>query len=317
VRDCLACSLLRRWLQAKQSQTIFLAGYALCYGLVGIPAAMAGAGPWALLGAYASHSVFHLLVSWRVARCPWRPKLKGDIRLVTFGLRVTVANMGNWASENIDRFLISRFWGSAALGAYGAAANLSRAPAYLITGSLQTVAFASASRVQQSPEVMRASFLAMLNVMSVLTWPALVAMAVLADPIIHLLYGERWVMAGPLFCAFSLALIPATLLSIIGPLLWAVNRVAADVQGQVIAVAVLLAGLTLCATRPLEQAVWVVLVAYLLRSLWMGCRLAMVIGVSWGDALRAVRGGVVLCALAAFVAEAVRALPAAAAIAMV
>lgn len=295
-------SLMRRRLQAKQAQTIFLSGYALCYGLVGIPAAVAGAGPWALLGAFASHSVFHLVVSWRVARCPWRPTLQGDASLIKFGLKVTLANMGNWASENVDRFLISRFWGAAALGAYGAAANLSRAPASLITGSLQSVAFASASRVQQAPEIVRASFLAMVNVLSVLTWPVLVAMAVLADPIIHLLYGERWALAGPLFCAFSLALIPVTILSVIGPLLWAVNRVAADVQGQLLTICALVGGLVVLANRPLEHAVWVVPAAYALRTFWMGSRLAGAIGASARDIARATRGGLLLAMLTVLVA---------------
>ncbi|MEO3693384.1 oligosaccharide flippase family protein [Roseateles paludis] len=295
-------SLMRRRLDAKRAQTIFLSGYALAYGCVGLPAAWMGAGAWALVASFGLHSLYNLVCGCIVTRCPLRPSLRGEPTLRTFGLKVTLANMGNWATENVDRMLVARFWGSASLGAYGAAANLSRAPVGFMLGSLQSVAFASAAKLQGAPERLAQVYLGMLAGVSLLTWPIFVAMAVHADALIALLYGHRWSEAGPLFGVFSLALLPLTLLGVTGPLLWALNVVSADIQAQVLTGALLVAGLCLCAALPLQQAVWVVLPAYWARSLWMLGRLSRALSVSAAQLLLAFRGGLLLLLLAATVA---------------
>lgn len=296
-------SLMRRALDAKRAQGIYLAGYAVAYGAVGLPAAWAGAGPWALIAAFGTHSLFGLVAACRVTRCPLRPSFRGDRSLRAFGFKVTLANMANWATENVDRMLVSRFWGSASLGAYGAAANLSRAPAGFLLGSLQSVAFASAARLQHSRERLAGVFLGMVAGVSLLTWPIFVTMSVHADILIALLYGQRWMEAGPLFAIFSLALMPMTLLGVAGPLLWAINAVGADVQGQLLTVALLLVGLWFCSGLPLQQAAWVVLPAYLARSLWQVVRLAKALGVSMRQLARAMSGGALLMVLAALLAS--------------
>lgn len=295
-------SLMRRNLDAKRAQAMYLSGYALAYGAVGLPAAWLGAGPWALIAAFGVHSLFGLVAGCWITRCPLVPSLRGDGALRTFGLKVTLANMANWATENVDRMLVSRFWGSASLGAYGAAANLSRAPAGFLLGSLQSVAFASAARLQESRERLAGVFLGMVAGVSLLAWPIFVTMAVHADLLIALLYGHRWTEAGPLFAIFSLALLPMTLLGVAGPLLWAINAVGTDLQGQLLTVVLLLAGLWAFSGLPLHQAAWVVLPAYLARTLWQVVRLARALGVSLLQVLAALRGGALLMALAALLA---------------
>jgi O-antigen/teichoic acid export membrane protein len=295
-------SLMRRNLDAKRAQAIYLSGYIIAYGGVGLPAAWLGAGPWALVAAFGVHSLFNLVSGCIVTRCPLRPSLHGDGGLRAFGFKVTLANMANWATENVDRLLVARFWGSAPLGAYGAAANLSRAPAGFLLGSLQSVAFASAARLQGSRDRLAQVYLGMLSGLSLLTWPVFVAMAVHADLLIGLLYGERWVEAGPLFTVFSLSLLPLTLLGVAGPLLWAINAVATDVQAQLLTVGMLVVGLWALADLPLHQAAWVVLPAYWVRSLWLLWRLSAALGVSALEVLRALRGGVLLLALSALLA---------------
>lgn len=295
-------SLMRRNLDAKRAQAMYLTGYAVAYGAVGLPAAWLGAGPWALIAAFGVHSLFGLVVGCWITRCPLRPSLRGDGGLRSFGLKVTLANMANWATENVDRMLVSRFWGSASLGAYGAAANLSRAPAGFLLGSLQSVAFASAARLQDSRDKLSGVFLGMVAGVSLFTWPIFVAMSVHADLIIGLLYGHRWTEAGPLFAIFSLALLPMTLLGVAGPLLWAINAVGTDLQGQLLTAAMLLSGLWLFSALPLHQAAWVVVPAYLARSLWQVGRLARALRVSLGQVLQALRGGALLMLLAALLA---------------
>lgn len=261
-------SLMRRELDAKRSQLINLAAYLVGYLGVGVPMAWMGQGAWSLVVAFGVHSGLNLVGCYAVTRHTLRPRLRGDAAVGRFGFQVTLTTLANWATENLDRLIINRCWGAVALGEYAAAMSLSRAPASFMTGSLQSVVFASASRLQDDPARLGRAYLALLNLVSLVSWPLFTWMALHAEVLVELLYGPAWAGTGAVLAALCMALPSVVALSLSGPLLWALGAVQRDVEIQTVTALLLFGGLWLLASWPLAVAVWVVPGIFLLRALW-------------------------------------------------
>lgn len=283
-------SLMRRELDAKRAQLINLGAYLMAYLGIGVSMAWLGQGAWSLVAAFGAHSVINLLGCYAVTRHTLRPSLRGDAAVGRFGFQVTLTTVANWATENLDRLIINRCWGSVALGEYTAAMALSRAPATFLTGAIQGVAFSSASRIQNDPARLSRAYVAMLNLLSLASWPLFALLALHAQGIVLLLYGLAWADAVPLFAALCMALPWIVALSLSGPLLWAMGAVRRDVEVQTVTALLLFAGLWLLADRPLAQAVWCLPGIYLLRAIWFHGLVARRLQVG-GLTLAALRGG--------------------------
>jgi O-antigen/teichoic acid export membrane protein len=128
-------------------------------------------------------------------------------------------------------------------------------------------------------------------------------MAVHAQALVHLLYGPRWAHTGLLFAAFCASLPFYSVLSVSGPVLWAINVVRQDLYTQVFSFVVMAVGFYALSSRPLEQVVWLVPLVYLLRAAWIYSALAAHLRLQHGRSLRAVAGGLALSALAVGVSE--------------
>jgi len=297
----LSASLMRRNLDMKRSQIIQLAAYILGFGLVAIVLADLGAGVWSLVVGFLVQTLIVLIFSYAVVRHTLIPRLRGDAELRSFGFGVLGTNLANWSIDNLDRFLIGRQWGIAALGSYAAASNLSRVPTSLLVASVQSVVFSSASRVQDEPEKLRRGYIAIASLTALLTLPLTMGLALKAEFIIHLLYGDRWNEAGTLFAAFCVALPSYVLLSVTGPTLWAIGAVGRELRVQVITAIVLLVGLLLLSGYPLAEAVWLLPCLYLMRFVLVYIALASRINLPLKEFLQGMFGGFILATLVAFI----------------
>jgi O-antigen/teichoic acid export membrane protein len=287
-------SLMRRNLDMKNMQLTYMGGYLFAYALVGLPLAWAGAGPWSLIAAFAVHALINLVAGHIVVRHTLRPRLRGDSALRRFGLQVTGTNGINWAIENVDRLMVTRFWGTAALGEYTAAFTLSRAPVGLLFGSIQSVALASASRMQADHVRLARGYLAALGLVTLIAAPLFALLAMHAGAVVRLLYGDRWLGAIPLFAAFCAGLPFFVVQSITGPFLWAMDAVRQELVVQFVGALLLLAGFVALTGFPLAQAAWLVPVIYFLRAAGVYLALARMLQLPLRRAARAVRGGFML-----------------------
>ena len=290
----ISASLMRRDLDMKRYQMIQLASYIGGFGVVALVLASAGAGIWSLVIGFLVQTLITLVAGYCIVRHTLSPRLSGDAGLRKFGFSVLGTNLANWAIDNLDRFIIGRQWGIAALGAYSAASNLSRVPVTLMVSSFQSVVLSSASRVQEDKERLRRGFNAVLSLVSVVTFPLAAMLALKADFVIHLLYGDQWGQAGQLFAAFCIALPSYVLLSVTGPTLWAVGAAASEFKVQVFTALLLLTGLFLLADQPLGQAIWLIPVVYLIRFLLVYGVLRKKIALSNRQCGKAIAGGLAL-----------------------
>ena len=287
-------SLLRRNLDMKRQQMLNVGGYLVGVGIVGMALALAGYGAWALVIGFGVQTGINLVFGYWAVKFPLRVKFSGDRAMRNFGFNVMATNMANWAIDSIDRIVIGKLWGSGSLGEYSAAGNLSRAPASILVGAAQSVVFSSAARVQDDHARVRRGFIAAASLVLLITCPVFGFLSLHAPLVMHVLYGERWMNAAPLFAALCVAIPSYALLSIAGPTLWSVGAARSEFKVQASIVVLLVAGLFLLSDYPLVHVVWLVPALYALRSLLVLVALARRISLPAAPCLRAALGAVVL-----------------------
>lgn len=294
----LPASLMQRRLDMHRLQWIQTGGYVVAYGVLGLLLAAAGAGAWALVAAAGAHGVWCLIGCWLCEQHSLRPRLSGDAALRRFGLGVAASNLANWAIENLDRVLIGRLWGAAPLGEYVVAGNLARAPLNLLVNSAQSVAFASAARLQDDLGTLRQGYLALVCLAMLLSAPLFALLAMHATALVDLLYGHRWAGAGPLFAMACAALPALTLVALTGPLLRAVGAVNLELRAQWPGLVALIGALWCLQDLPLAQAAWAAVAAAMLRALFCVVGLTQRIGLDGRNVVLALLPGSLMMLLA-------------------
>lgn len=295
----ISLALLRRDLRQQTIATLHLASYVVGFGGVGVVAAMAGWGATALLLAQLTQAVLTLAGGYAMTRHPLRIRLPDNRHMMWFGLQVVATNVVNWLIENCDKYLIGRYWGTPALGAYSVATNLARTPCGILLGAIQPVAFSSASRVQDDTRRLKEGYLDLLNLTALVALPLFTILHGNAHSVITHLYGDTWAPAVPLFAVMCIAIALHMLLAVTGPVLWATDNVRKELRSQ-IAVAVLMVVVLLALRgRPLTEVVWAIPALYLLRFVVVCHALATTFGLGLAALAGSLRGGLILAAVAA------------------
>ncbi len=164
------------------------------YVLVGLGVGYATRSVWALVFAMLAGRVASLVVSYLIHPYRPRPRFDRDAATELFGY-------GKWifGSEGLS-FLINEGddafvgWalGPAALGVYQLSYRLSNAPATEITHPIQRVLFPAYSRVQDDTESLRQGYFATVRVITLLSFPASVGIAVVAPTFVPAVLGPAW-----------------------------------------------------------------------------------------------------------------------------
>lgn len=307
---CLPPALLQRRFEVKRLQLIQLIAYLIGYGVLGLAMAAGGAGAWSLLAAFATHAALVGLLSiGGAASAPgvaWRPRWAGGAALRGYGARITAANLVNWGLESIDRLMVSRALGPAALGPYAVAAALARAPVTLLVSSAQPVAFAASARLQSENQRLARGYLAVLQLALLVAVPLFVLLAWFAAPVVGALYGASWAAAAAPFGWLCLGVPFFVMLALTGPMLRGVDAVGSEMWAQLAVLVLLGLALALAAGQPLWVVAALVSLATALRALVLAVALARRIELPWTTPWRAWRGGLVIGSQVMLIAALVR-----------
>ena len=102
---------------------------------------------------------------------------------------------------SLNELALGRLSGLPALGVYVRAANLSNMIWDNVYGSLTRVAFTQLAEDNRQGKPLGDTFLRTLQLVTGFLWPALCGIAVLSQPLVHILYGAKWhPAAAPLSC---------------------------------------------------------------------------------------------------------------------
>lgn len=219
--------------------------------------------------------------------------------ILAFGVPVAGANMLSWALLNVDSIVISRFAGAVALGFYYLAFNVSNWPMSAIGQVVRSVSIPAFARLR-SLGTDRSFSIALGPVWAV----ALLAgsmIAVLAAPLIDILYGAKWAEAatvlvwlglfGALRTVFDLAASfllarGASRVTFIVQVVWMIALVPATLIG------VNAAGIVGVGIAHLAVAVLVVCPAYGVALARNGADLRAALAAIWPPILAAIPAGV-------------------------
>src|SRR6202011_4350694 len=104
-----------------------------------------------------------------------------------------------------DNLLIGRYLGSSALGIYAVAYNVMFAPVIRITQPAQQVLFPAFARLQGDPARVLSAWLRGNRLLTALTLPAFLGMAIIAPDFVPVVLGKRWNEAVPVLQLLSLS----------------------------------------------------------------------------------------------------------------
>jgi len=163
-------------------------------GTVAVMLAFSGAGVWALVGQTLTQAAARVLMMW--TQSSWRPAWSFDFSAIRDLMRFSGHLVGFGAviywSQNVDKLVIGRWIGSAALGIYSLADKLMRLPMSNVTDVTSSVMFPALSSIQDDVESVRRAYLRATRMIALITFPAMVALGVLAEPAILVVYGAKW-----------------------------------------------------------------------------------------------------------------------------
>ena len=178
--------------------------------VIALVLALKGAGVWSLVALSLSDAAARAVVTWRLVS--WRPRLtfswNAVKKLLEFGRHLIGFNIVVYWAQNVDKLIIGQHLGSIALGVYGVADRLMRLPLTHVTATTSAVMFPALAAVQSNVDVVRRTYLRANRMIAFLTFPMMLGMSTLAEPLVLLVYGEKWRAAIPvvqLLCFAGLA----------------------------------------------------------------------------------------------------------------
>ena len=169
-------------------------------------AAYAGLGYWSLLLASAVSALVSMVAAWNVVRWkPDRPEWRVESDILSFGANLTGFNLVNFFSRNLDNILIGRFAGAVELGYYDRAYKLLLFPLQNINQPLTRVMVPLLSRIQDDEVRFRDVYMRTNWLLAAVTMPGTAGLLYATNPVITLLFGERWLPIAPIFFWLGLA----------------------------------------------------------------------------------------------------------------
>jgi PST family polysaccharide transporter len=164
-----------------------------------------GYGVWALCAqSLASGAGFSLMA---ILLAGWRPRFSFERRAVAELTRFSANLFGHsmiaYWSGKADDFLIGRSFGAQPLGLYSRAYSTMMMPVTEIGSVLSRVMFPTFSRTESTPEELARMYLKIVASIGFVTFPVMFALAVLAKPFIVLLFGAQWVGAASVLSIYS------------------------------------------------------------------------------------------------------------------
>ena len=193
---------------------------------VGVAMAAGGFGYWALVGMTVANPLIVVVGTWTAV--PWIPgrfsRGAGIRSMVYFGGTVTLNTLVVYVAYNVEKVLLGRFWGAAALGLYGRAFQLATLPVQQLNTAISAVGFPALCSIQHDAERVWRSFLKSYSIIISLTLPAAISCALFAEEAVRILLGPKWVAASQLLRLLAPTVLALALINPFGWFLQATGR---------------------------------------------------------------------------------------------
>lgn len=194
-------------------------------GVVGVWLAMTGYGAWALV--WQSVTLATVKTGWLWITGGWLPAEGFHIsslkKIWKIGLGVFTSSFLNTLCLNIYSFVIGAFYSLGALGVYTQADKWSKMGSASMSQVLTATFVPLLARFQDSGEKFTAYVKRVNSFTAFVMFPFMIGLTVAGEPIFHLLFGNKWDEAIPLFQLLTVRGIFVVLVSLYGNYLLALG----------------------------------------------------------------------------------------------
>ena len=193
---------------------------------VALGGALAGLGVWTLVFAPLSAFIARGIGMMVMARAFFWPSFnfRGTRAMAGFGGTVTLTSLLYFLQTQTDVVIAGREFDAATVGLYTTALFLAQIFVNKVVPPLNEVAFTALARVQSDRTAFANGFLVSVRGIMLLAVPFCIGLAVTADPLVHVLLGEKWAGTIPLVRILGLAMPWMVLQVLFAPATNAVGR---------------------------------------------------------------------------------------------
>ncbi|MGE5627297.1 MAG: lipopolysaccharide biosynthesis protein [Solirubrobacterales bacterium] len=164
-------------------------------GAISIIMAFGGMGVWSLVG----RTVFFQLIKTMLlcSFMRWSPSLVFNFetfkRFYNFGWKLMVSGLISSVYQNIYSIIIGRQFSPSQLGYYTNAQKLNDTACQSITVSVQKVSYPVLSSLRDDHDKLKHSYRKIIKSSVFITFPMLFGLAAAAQPLIMVIFGEKWI----------------------------------------------------------------------------------------------------------------------------
>lgn len=188
--------------QAKASLTSVTIG-----GLLGVVMAYSGFGVWALVSQTLCSNFIRVVLLSIFTR--WRPResfSKESFRvLFGFGSKLLLSSLLHTLYTNLYTLVIGKKFASVELGYFNRAFTLAQFPSTNFTNIIVRAVYPIQTRLQDDDKKLYSVFFQYLRMACFLIFPVMVALCVLAEPLVQLILTDKWLPAVPLIQILCIA----------------------------------------------------------------------------------------------------------------
>ncbi len=168
-------------------------------GAVAVVLALQGFGVWSLVLGFVAGAFAGTVLAWLVS--PWRParsfSWSHPREVAAYSLNLSGSDVIGFSLSVFERFLMGRLLGAGPLGIWSLAGRIFMYPLEATVNVLHQVLFPTLARIENHRDL-GAAYLRAVGVVAVLSLPAMVGLALVAEPLVTGVLGTRWAAAVPI-----------------------------------------------------------------------------------------------------------------------
>lgn len=168
-------------------------------GALGLWMAYNGYGVWTLVFQSIVNNFLRVLLLWIFSH--WMPRLQFSYQsfrsLFGFGSKLMLTGLMHQLYTNLYSLVIGKFFSAVDLGYFNRAYTIAQFPSTNLTNVVVRAIYPIQCRYQDDMEQLRSMFLKYMRATCYVTFPLMVTIVALAEPLVQVLLTEKWLPAVP------------------------------------------------------------------------------------------------------------------------
>lgn len=197
-------ALLRRDMRFRVLALRAVAGV-IAGGLVGVGMALAGYGVWSLAGQRVTQVGVNVIMAW--AAVSWRPGADISLHHIRdvfhFGHRMVGLRAAELAAVQMPSVIVGVMLGPTQAGLFSIAWRVVEIASFLVITPLRMVAQPAFSSVARSGGQAANLLVDIMRMAGLAVFPAFAGLAILSEPALIVLFGQKWAPAAPVLSVMS------------------------------------------------------------------------------------------------------------------